>query len=96
MDKDIPNNLFSTYQMLDGAFGNGIQEKQYFALLDILYEELSDRNLALIMSKITKKEYSEVLNDIYKLSKTIIKEDMHKEVLDRLKVYGYDDWLKEE
>ena len=96
MSPEIPNSLHSTYHMLANTFSNEIPEEQYFTLLKILYEELSDRNLALVISEITKKEYSEVINDIYKLPTIEYKENVRKQVLDRLKIYGYDNWLNEQ
>ena len=96
MHPNTPISLRSTYHMLANTFSSGVPEEHYFILLKILYEELSARNLALVISEVTKKEYSEVINNIYRLPTIEYKENVRKQTLDRLKIYGYDNWLKEQ
>ncbi|WP_375538956.1 DUF3349 domain-containing protein [Pseudomonas frederiksbergensis] len=51
--------------MLNKAYPDGINERDYFPILALLYEFFSDRNLANLISNITKKDPDLVLNDIY-------------------------------
>lgn len=67
MQKTIPAHLVSTYQLLQCAFPQGIEEQEYLPLLSILYEEMSDRSLAQVISEFIGKEYPAVLNDVYRV-----------------------------
>lgn len=42
MQKTIPAHLASTYQLIQCAFPQGINEQIYLPLLKILYEHMSD------------------------------------------------------
>ena len=98
MDLNKFPELKSTYSMLKCAFPNDISSEEYFALLDILYNHLSDRNLARVIACLTGKDYYVIINDVYKVGATfktiniIIKNDcMHK-----LRKCNFDQWQKEE
>lgn len=67
MQKTIPAHLVSTYQLLQCAFPQGIEEQEYIPLLSILYEQMSDRGLAQVIAEFTAREYHAVLNDIYRV-----------------------------
>ncbi|MER3494558.1 MAG: DUF3349 domain-containing protein [Mastigocladus sp. ERB_26_2] len=67
MPKTIPAHLVSTYQLLQCAFPQGIEEREYLPLLSILYEQMSDRSLAQVIAEFTGREYYAVLNDVYRV-----------------------------
>ncbi|QDM45804.1 DUF3349 domain-containing protein [Paenibacillus thiaminolyticus] len=64
--KPIPKYLESTYMMLKSTFPNGIGDEEYFPLISLLYEYMSDRNLAKVISSITEKDITITINDIQK------------------------------
>ncbi|MFD1261760.1 DUF3349 domain-containing protein [Entomomonas asaccharolytica] len=65
MNKVLHESLQDAANMLNEAYPNGIQEKDYFVILALLYDYFSDRNLAELISYITNKDPDLVLNDIY-------------------------------
>lgn len=67
MQKIIPAHLVSTYQLLECAFPQGIEEQDYLPLLSIFYEHMSDRSLAQVITEFTGREYHTVLNDVYRV-----------------------------
>lgn len=95
MLKTIAPHLLSTYQMIKCAFPDGIESSAYLALLAILYDELSDRNLAEVIAYYTGKDYAVVLNDIYRVHSIDVSVEAIGKVKSRLLSCGYEDWLKE-
>lgn len=97
MQKTITPHLASTHQLLQCAFPQGIDERQYLPLLSILYEHLSDRSLAQVVAEYTGKNYYVVLNDVYRVG-TI--QTFSSEVIDSVKQIlmncNYEKWLSEE
>jgi hypothetical protein len=98
----LPEYLHNTYAMLVNAFPNGMEEGNYFPLIAILYEGMSHRSLAEVVSAITETSYSEVLNDVYKVGSQKDIEGHVEVTLDELErvkrlllPYGYDKWLEE-
>ena len=93
----IASHLESSLTLLQKAFPKGISEEEYFTLLDLLYEDFSDRNLAELISYFHKKEYSEVMNDIYssQSTKKPLKQSVNT-LKERMKPFGYDEWKQEE
>jgi hypothetical protein len=89
--------------MLVKAFPHGLEEGDYFPLIAVLYDEMSQRNLAEVVSEISGKFYSEVLNDVYKVGSQKGIEghvEVAREELERVKSllvpHGYLEWLAEE
>jgi hypothetical protein len=99
MQKTIPAHLVSTYQLLQCAFPQGIEAQEYFPLLSILHEEMSDRSLAQVMSEFTGKEYPAVLNDVYRVGAAETVSSAIGEVRDHVKQKlircDYEKWLLE-
>lgn len=97
MQTTIAPYLLSTYQMIKLAFPEGIEPEFYLPLLAILYEQLSDRNLAEVVAHYTGKDYSVVLNDVYRVESTDVPNfeaiDLVKQ---RLLLGGYKQWLQED
>ncbi|MDB9510259.1 DUF3349 domain-containing protein [Kamptonema animale CS-326] len=85
--------LLSTYKLIGRAFPNGINQEDYLPLLALLYEQMSDRNLAEVIAYYTGKDYYIVLNDVYSVQSSDVPISKVKE---RLLACGYDDWLQEE
>lgn len=100
MQQTIPAYLVSTYQLLQCAFPQGIEEQEYLPLLSILYEEMSDRSLAQVICEFTGKEYPAVLNDVYRVGSAESVSSAIEEVRDSVKQKlircDYEKWLLED
>jgi hypothetical protein len=98
MQKTILSHLASTYQLLQCAFPQGVMAQEYFPLLFLLYEQMSDRSLAQVIAEFTGKAYPVVLNDIYRIGSEAPPSDI-KAVLPslerKLMRCNYEQWLKE-
>lgn len=64
MSKTLPNHLKSTARLLEAAYAGTIPENDYPAIVAVLYEHLSDRNLAEVLCHFTAKDSIVVWNDI--------------------------------
>lgn len=95
MQVTIASHLQSTYQLIKCAFPNGIESQVYLPLLALLYDEMSDRNLAEVVACYTGKDYGVVLNDMYRVSTDIPSAEAITKVKQRLLACGYEDWLEE-
>jgi hypothetical protein len=94
MQKTIPTHLASTYQLLQRAFPNGIDEQFYLPLLSILYEQMSDQNLAQVIAEFTGRDYHAVLNDVYRVGATPIVSPQSIDLIQqRLMSCNYEAWL---
>jgi diketogulonate reductase-like aldo/keto reductase len=97
MQSTIAPYLLSTYKLINRAFPHGIEAQAYFPLLALLYEEMSDRNLAQVLADYTGKDYHIVLNDVYSVNSTNIPSpEAIEQVKQHLLLFGYEDWLAEE
>ncbi|MBW3510169.1 DUF3349 domain-containing protein [Janthinobacterium sp. NKUCC06_STL] len=65
MPDTLPPALSGAARMLCSAYPGGMPDTAYFAVLALLYEHFSDRNLAELMAAVTHKDAATVLNDIY-------------------------------
>ncbi|MED5614433.1 hypothetical protein [Janthinobacterium sp. P210005] len=52
MPDSLPPTLSGAARMLCSAYPGGMPDSAYFAVLDLLYEHFSDRNLAELMAAI--------------------------------------------
>ncbi|MBW4561230.1 MAG: DUF3349 domain-containing protein [Mojavia pulchra JT2-VF2] len=96
MQITIPHHLQSTYKLIQCAFPNGIEPENYEPLLALLSEEMSDRNLAQVIAYYVGKEYSVVLNDVYRVqSIDIPKAEAIANLKNNLFSCGYQQWLEE-
>jgi hypothetical protein len=96
MQITIPPHLQSTYKLIQCAFSHGIEAENYDALLALLSEEMSDRNVAEVIAYYTGKEYSVVLNDVYRVQSTDIpKAEAIANLKTRLLSCGYQSWIDE-
>ncbi len=96
MQLTIAPYLLSTYKLIECAFPNGIETQDYLPLLALLYDEISDRNLAEVVAHYTGKHYGVVLNDVYRVQSTDVPTP---EAIDKVKqcllACSYEEWLKE-
>lgn len=93
--KHVPEHLETTYKLIKSAFPDGIDEEVYLPLIAVIYEEMSDRNIAELFSILMQKDKDIVLNDVYKASSMDL--DLEKSrLIEHLDKFGYQDWLKEE
>ncbi|MBD2500551.1 DUF3349 domain-containing protein [Anabaena azotica] len=96
MQTTILPHLQSTYKLIQCTFPNGIAAEDYEPLLALLSEEMSDRNLAEVIAYYLGKEYSLVLNDVYRVqSINIPKADAVANLKNHLLTCGYQQWLEE-
>ncbi|BCL35606.1 DUF3349 domain-containing protein [Nostoc sp. MS1] len=96
MQLTIPPHLQSTYKLIQCAFPNGIEAQDYEPLLALLGEEMSDRNLTEVIACYLGKEYSVVLNDVYRVqSIDILKAEAVANLKNNLLSCGYQQWLEE-
>lgn len=100
MQKTIPDHLVSTYQLLECAFPQGIEEQEYLPLLSIFYEQMSDRNLAQVIAEFMGREYPAVLNDVYQVGAmgafSAEGEETLNSVKQKLMRCDYEKWLIED
>ena len=93
----ISKHLESSYRMLSSAYPNGVPETDYYPLLALLYDEFSDRNLAEVISSVTCKENSVVLNDIARSQSDYLPIALDiSRVQNILIEHGFDQWKLEE
>ncbi len=96
-DTLMPKHLESTYKMLKSAFPNGIENEDYHPLLFLLYEYMSDRNMAEVISSITGKDTPIILNDIQKsVSVNMLNDEVVQKIRRKLLPYGFEEWTEEE
>lgn len=94
---EIPDYLESTYKMITAAYPNGIDESRYLPLISLLYEYMSDRNLAEVISFCTGKDSDVVLNDVYRSQSTDkVNDDEIESVRQELLSFGFEEWSEED
>jgi predicted metal-dependent hydrolase len=92
--KTVPTHLVNTYRLLQCAFPQGIGEQFYLPLLSILYEDMSDRNLAQSIAEFTGLEYHAVLHDVYRVAATpTFSSELIEAVQEKLMRCNYQVWL---
>lgn len=91
------DGLDLTLKMLCDAFPEHcLTDKQYWHIIVLLYSEMSDRQLAKILSKFTDKEISIIYNDIAKISSLDYTNDKEfNETKEKLIRCGYFQWLND-
>jgi hypothetical protein len=97
MQKTIPAHLVSTYQLIQCAYPQGIEEQDYLPLLSVLSEHMSDRSLAQVIAEYMGKEYYVVLNDVYRIrSMAPFSTEVIDVIQQKLMRCHYQQWLAEE
>lgn len=93
---EVPKHLESTYKMILSAYPSGVDENKYFPLIAVLYEYMSDKNLAEVISLCTGKNYAVVINDVYRSQSTDKPSDSEVENLrQELLPFGFTEWTEE-
>ena len=65
MPDTLPPTLSGAAHMLRSAYPGGMPDAAYVAVLALLYEHFSDRNLSELMAAVMGKDAAAVLNDVY-------------------------------
>ena len=98
-EKSIPQHLASIYKMLRCTFPHGLtrESPDYLPLLALLYLEMSDRNLAEVISLCFYIDRYGVMNDIYETQtqSPSFLQDISR-IRQKLIPYGFDKWLEED
>lgn len=98
MDQNIEQlknlNLKSTYDLLSETFPEGISEEYYWIILYLLYNDMSDENLAIVMSDFVDKSIGIISNDIYRVCQMEFDSALLHEIENRLERHGFIDWKK--
>jgi len=95
MQHDIPPSLQSTVKMLEQSYPEGFSDETLLPMLRLLYDALSDRNLALVASHVACLEPPVALNKVYEAAALDIRDPRVQGAAERLKKHGYDAWLAE-
>ncbi|MBE9008966.1 DUF3349 domain-containing protein [Pseudanabaenaceae cyanobacterium LEGE 13415] len=95
MQKTIPAYLASTYQLLQSAFPQGIENQDYLPLLVLLHDQMSDRSLAQVIAEFVGRDYPAVLNDVYGINAASVARESLENVKQKLIRGGYENWLLE-
>ena len=61
---DLQEHLVSTFNLVSSGFPNGISEGEYYPLVAVLYDEMSNRVLADFLSSVFAIEYEVAMNDV--------------------------------
>jgi hypothetical protein len=96
--QSVPDHLQSTYAMIRAAFPDPtrLRGMHYHALLQILMEHMSHRNIVDVMRLIVDTHAFVSLNDVYATSQMTIPDAVCTEVMDALSLHGYDAWAAED
>src|SRR5947209_16695063 len=92
----IREYLASTCALLQRTFPQGLPEEDYFPVLSILGEQMSNRSLASVISHFTGFDYAIVFNDVLRAQSTDVPRPEDRERVKRcLLDCGYAEWLAE-
>ena len=101
MNSVIPEHLKSTYELIVATFPEEVSVEEYLPLLYLLYADMSERNVAEIVSKVAnviklpQKDYYVILNDLWFIRSE--KDNYATEiemVKQKLLNNGYAEWLE--
>lgn len=92
---NIPNYLKSTYDMLKSTFPRGINQDEYWIVLYLLYNYMSDENLSYTMQYFINKPGYEVKNDIYRMVSMNLNQSLVFIVQEKLNSNGFQKWKLE-
>ncbi len=94
---EVPKHLESTYKMISSAYPKGVDENKYLPLIAVLYDYMSDKNLAEVISLCTGKDFVVAINDIYRTQSTDKPSDSEIEnVRQELLHFGFEEWTEED
>lgn len=95
---DAPAHLASTFEMIRGAYPDGLPPTDYWPLLGVLRRGgMSFRSIADVMQHLGFEEWPTAYNDAMGIHRETEDEldGRETDVVSRLRSSGYDDWLAE-
>lgn len=90
----MPKHLQPTVVLLKKSFPTGLEGNEYLAVIQLLYDNMSDRNLAEVLSFVTGKPYACCYNDICGICYRALEDSAYEFTKNRLYENGYADWLE--
>lgn len=91
---NVPIHLQSTVVLLKKSFPTGLKENEYLAVIQLLYDGMSDRNLAEVLSFVTGRSYESCYNDICGVFHRTLEVSVYEFTKNRLYENGYADWIE--
>jgi len=90
--------LESTFSMLESAYPSGLEEADYWCLLKVVSDEMSDRNTARVFEICFDYDWAVVYNDVLKIqsgNEVLLQGSDVERVRSHLQRHGLDEWLAE-
>ena len=94
--KQIPAYISSTIALLQRSYPEGLLNEDIPYIFILLYEHMSDRNLATVLSFFNKTSPEEALNDIYLYSTMTLQKEKLTTIEAKLIANGLIEWVEEE
>ena len=94
--QEIPAGLDSTIALLNRAYPDGIPSDDWDGIMFLLFEHMSDRQLASTVSFFTGVDYMIHYNDVLRIGAYGCDPATVEPIRMRLDAAGYDDWVAEE
>ena len=91
---NVPIHLRSTVVLLKKSFPTGLEENEYLAVIQLLYDYMSDRNLAEVLAFVTGKPYESCYNDICGVCHRTLEASVYEFTKNKLYENGYADWME--
>lgn len=89
----LPAHLLATVTLIGRAYPHAIPETEYAAVLRILYDHMSDRNLADVISYVTGKDIALTYNDVLGVPSSAVGRELLQAVNDKLVRAGLQAWI---
>lgn len=89
----LPAHLFPTVLLIGRAYPHVLPETEYAAVLRILYDHMSDRNLADVISYVTGKDVALTYNHVLGVASSAIGVELFQAVNDKLVRAGLQAWI---
>lgn len=90
----VDTHLLSTVAMLRAAFPGGIPAADVLPVARVLYDHMSDRNLAEVLAATTGGESLVLLNEIAKATALAGSAPRVVSALARLEAHGFAEWTR--
>jgi len=94
--KNIPEGCESVVALLNRAYPNGIPSKDWDGIMFVLFEHMSNRQLASVVSFFTSVDYMIHCNEVLGIGADGCDPEVVERVRVRLNAAGYDEWVAEE
>lgn len=91
----VPCHLLSTVNLIRRTFSDGMPDGEYSLTLSILYEHMSDRNLADAVSIAIGRDAALVYNDVLRVGAEHVSGEKIQFVMDKLIKAGFEHWIAE-